>query len=231
MNTNKNTPRLLGFILRVIRAIRTRGLVNAIRYAYYDFLFDIIYGTDTTKQVELSNLSIDSENKAYGETYAPARSAMLRDAMKKTPAELTDGGFLDFGCGKGRALILAAEFGFKKVHGVEFSPQLVEICMSNIEKFRRKRKTDTEFEVVCKDASLYDIPAHVDLFYFYNPFSEPVMGKVIENIVASLRIHPRRAYVINLSPHNTAWEDCKYVHLIDEWAREEGWQIFELVVA
>ena len=32
--------------------------------------------------------------------------------------------FVDFGCGKGRALLIASEYNFKSVRGVEFAHEL-----------------------------------------------------------------------------------------------------------
>jgi SAM-dependent methyltransferase len=215
-------------IPRVIRAIKRRGLVSAIHYVYDDFLFEYRYGMKTAIEIARDDLTTDSQNKYYSASYKPVRSRMFRDAMMKLPAELTDGVFLDIGCGKGRALILAAELGYQKVYGIEFSPQLVEICKANIEKFRQKRKTDTEFDVTCVDAAHYEISEHINVIFLFNPFGEPVMGQVVENVVASLLAHPRVVYVVYINPLYAAWKECVYAYLIDEKA--EHWQIFKLVV-
>ena len=37
-------------------------------------------------------------------------------------------GFVDFGCGKGRVLLLAAGFGFARITGVEFAKELCDIA-------------------------------------------------------------------------------------------------------
>jgi predicted RNA methylase len=41
--------------------------------------------------------------------------------------------FVDIGSGKGRALIIAAEYAFKRIIGVEYSPSLATICRRNLE--------------------------------------------------------------------------------------------------
>ncbi len=98
-------------------------------------------------------------------------------------------------------MIVAATFPFRKVIGVEFSPELSEIATRNIECARgRLRCLNTE--VVTVDATNYQVPAEATVVFFYNPFHGPVLASVLHNIPESLRKSPRKMTVVfKNTPH------------------------------
>jgi tRNA1(Val) A37 N6-methylase TrmN6 len=109
--------------------------------------------------------------------------------------------FIDFGSGKGRALLLAAEFPFQRIVGVEFSRELVQIAARNIRTYRSETQRCQQIELVCTDAAAYPIPDEPAVLYFYNPFEEQVMVPVIENIRRSLEHRSRDVVVVYATPH------------------------------
>jgi predicted RNA methylase len=98
---------------------------------------------------------------------------------------------VDVGCGKGRVLIVAAEYGFERVVGVEFSEELCEIARSNVTVYARKHGLSTNVEVVHRDAAEYEFRADDNVLFFFNPFDSAVMERVLENVRRSLERHPR----------------------------------------
>ena len=81
------------------------------------------------------------------------------------------------GSGKGRALVAAA-LPFRRIVGVEFSPELEELARANVERFMRKSAYGGSIESVCEDATAYDLPPEPLVLHFFNPFEEPVMRDV-----------------------------------------------------
>ncbi len=49
---------------------------------------------------------------------------------------------------------------------------------------------------MCADATEYELPGQPLVLYFYNPFLEPVMQRVMANVAASLEAEPRAAFVV-----------------------------------
>jgi hypothetical protein len=45
------------------------------------------------------------------------------------------------------------------------------------------------------------------VLYFFNPFSEPVLSRVLENLNASLQARPRKVILIYLYLPSDAWLD------------------------
>ncbi len=201
----------------VLRNIAKVGPAATFQYVLSDFLFDLKYGIDTVNTIMLDELDIDSANKVHGRYYEGTNAYVFGRVFSHVKIDPSSSCFVDFGSGKGKAMLLAAEKGFRKVIGVEFSGQLVEVCRQNLETFERKSKSKTVFDVVQMDAAEYEIPAEANLLYFANPFDETLCGKVIENILESLRKCPREIVIIHLYPQgNMAFANCLEFRLENE---------------
>jgi SAM-dependent methyltransferase len=162
--------------------------------------FDREFGVDTAGLVRLSDLRIQSGNWVYGHEYQGIDPSALRKMLRELDIRHEDFTFVDFGSGKGRALLLAAEFPFRKIIGVEFAPALHEAARENLRVCRKDRLRCHDIELVCQDAVTYPIPDGPAVFYFYNPFVREVMAKVVHNIRAALERRPRDAVVLYYAP-------------------------------
>jgi SAM-dependent methyltransferase len=169
-----------------------------------DIEFDRQFGVDTSGIVELSRLDFNSPSYESGIRYQASSPSLLREALKTLKITYEDFIFIDIGSGKGRALLLASEFPFKRVVGVEFAPQLHAIAVKNIQSYETRPERCARMESLCLDAAAYDIPHEPIVVYFYHPFEEDVMSKVLANIKRSLDSHQRRTYVIYQNPQFAA---------------------------
>jgi SAM-dependent methyltransferase len=158
--------------------------------------FDERHGVDTAGVVHLAALEIASPNKDLGVRYQAANPALVRRLLADIPIEPDEYVFVDFGAGKGRTALLASEFPFRRIMGVEFSPELVDVARANVGRFRSGAQLCRDIQFVCLDAVDLDIPTDPAVLFFYNPFGEPVMQRVMERIRASLDEHPRATYVV-----------------------------------
>ena len=108
--------------------------------------------------------------------------------------------FIDIGSGKGRALLLAAEFPFRRVIGIELLAELNAVAEENIRKFSGEKRACGEMQAVCGDAPEFIFPTEPLVIFLFNPLPEAGLKKVVENLEASLRENPRPVYVIYASP-------------------------------
>jgi 16S rRNA G966 N2-methylase RsmD len=187
-------------IKMVLRNIAKVGLFTTIRFVVSDFIFDYKYGVETINTKMLDELEIDSPNKVHGRYYEGTNAYLFKRMFSQVRVDIPNSCLIDFGSGKGKVMLMAAERGFPKVLGVEFSIELVEICRRNLEIFKRKTKSKTEFEVIHMDAAEYEIPPKANLLFFSNPFDETLIEKVIANILMSLEKYPREIVVVHLFP-------------------------------
>jgi len=206
-------------VLRRLKlSMKKNGLKNTAFKIYaflYDLLFDIRYGVDTFSSARLHQFSIESSNRCRGNPYHPTRVLALKGLFRYVEGILPDGRVLmDYGCGKGRVLLLAAIHGFKKARGVDFAPELAGIARRNINHFRRNFKRATEFEVVVSDAVHYSVRPDENVFFFFNPFDDHVLETTIRNINASLMEFPREAVIIYCHPsHRDVLDACEHFRL------------------
>lgn len=179
-----------------LSAIRRRGIIMTVRIAYHELVFDWKYGTETKEYVEAEDIRTDSLHKQDGHKYGPLQIPFFWRVFGTGGPVLDRNCYVDFGCGKGRTLILAALCGFARVIGVEYSRDLCDQCNHNIEKFRSRAGTSARFEVVHADAADYVIPEDASTLVFYDPFSLAVFRNVVQNIETSLRRAPRPLYIV-----------------------------------
>ena len=185
------------YLYRILKSIKDRGIMRTVKLVYAERLFEWRLGTDTAGIVHLHELEIASPNKAVGVRYEGSNLFVFRDLIRQIPiTDFCDRTFLDFGCGKGRAMMLAATHGFRNIIGVDFSKDLCDSCQRNLKQYQRSTRTVSSFEVVQSDVVEYQIPSEVTVFFFNNPFGLTVLARVIDNIQASLAETPRQIWVL-----------------------------------
>jgi predicted RNA methylase len=108
--------------------------------------------------------------------------------------------FVDLGAGKGKVLLLAMEAGFKRVTGVELSPDLCRVALRNVERFKQKRQTHASVKVVQADVAHYEIWHDECIFFLYNPFGEEIMTYFLDNLERSIHTHARDVWLIYNNP-------------------------------
>ena len=188
---------VLGYIGRAGNKVKRDGVYNTVFQACLRFeslWFDMKYKVDTLHTVPLSELKISSPNVKHGVQYQPILVRHLKrilDTLKPTQDDV----LVDFGSGKGIVLLVSSMYPFKKVVGVEFSGQLCSIAKENIDKFRVGNRCN--IEINCVDAGDYQIKQDETIFYFFNPFDQVIMQKVIDNIKFSISEYPRRIRVVH----------------------------------
>lgn len=125
--------------------------------------------------------------------------ARIVQALPVSPQALT---FVDFGSGKGRALVLAAERGFRRIVGVELAPDLHAVALGNIARVRAKAASAVRIELHCGDALEYELPHDDCLCLLYNTFDEAGIATMVARIGASLRRRPRRVFIAYRNPRH-----------------------------
>lgn len=183
---------------RTFRSIREKGLSRTFQSVISfleDFYFEMKYGVTTSKIVKREDLDISEISKEHSEEYKPTRIRHFRLLIKglKLPE---DSVFVDMGSGKGRVLLMASLYNFKRITGVEISSRLCEIARNNIAIYEKKLKRPLHIEVVNEDVLQYNIKNDENVFYFYKPFDNFVMEKIIERIIKSLNDNPRIVWLI-----------------------------------
>jgi SAM-dependent methyltransferase len=166
--------------------------------------YDHKYGVNTVGEMGgwtyLSDLDIPSPNWIYGRNYAAIEPERFSAILEGLPIRFQDFVFIDFGSGKGRALLMASEFPFKQVIGIEFSPQLNAIAQQNIVRYSSPTQKCKYIEAVRMDFTQYYLPADPLVLFFFDPCEGRVMEQVLANVRDSWQQNPRPIYLIYVAP-------------------------------
>jgi SAM-dependent methyltransferase len=156
------------------------------------------YGITTTGADELKTL----ENKGIDIEHATIYMPVSYDLLDKVFDQLDIPSFkhfIDIGCGKGRAMCVAANKGFNKVTGIDFSKEFCEAAEKNLAATKQKIPA-LQYKVINNDAFYFDIPLDADCIFLFNPFDEIIMSGVVENIRQSFGDNPRKITIIYANP-------------------------------
>lgn len=223
-------------VLRIKRSIESHGVLGTLRLsirAPLRFLherreaqmlysrrgpdaFDVEHNVETSVRVHQSDLRVDSPNWTYGSGYWPASVEIVREAIAALPIRHEDFTFIDLGCGKGRVLLVASDYPFARIIGVEFAPELHQIALRNIAGYRSEARRCARIEVVCQDMTTFELPPGPLVLFFYNPASEVVMRNVAARIIA--RSAPQEIWIIYLTNSYDVFGDFQKEKVTNKYA-------------
>lgn len=202
----------------ILRSIHMLGFWMTVRYVLIDLLaykpvcdgaYDRQFKTDTAGFVATGELGItDKAIQAQAVYYLPSPPRVSRHLIESLQINYADYTFVDFGSGKGRVVMVAADYSFAQVVGVELSDKLHHIAGQNLSL--RSSQTPTlqcqNVQLECCDARDYELPEDNLVLHFYHPFSHDTLRSVLQNLQNSLKENPRQAHVIYLRPAENVQE-------------------------
>ena len=195
-------------IIGIIDLLRKHGIRGSYQFItrniqhisanYFAKRWDRKHGVDTAGSIRLDLLNVVGPNKDLGNECVCTSPNSFRFIMENMPDDMDQSNctFIDLGCGKGRTLLLATQYKFPKIVGVEFASELVVVAKLNIEQFFKSNARKSDVSVLEEDATSYVFPDTDLLVYFYNPFSKPVFDKVIESLLNNLAEKPRNCFIV-----------------------------------
>lgn len=175
--------------------------------------FDRDNGVDTSGHVPPEKLLVDAADAetalaAQARAYGGSQPSILRAALRSLPP-LDACAFVDLGCGKGRPLIVASEFPFRDIVGVEFSAPLVEIARRNAAIIAGREPQRPAIRLHQGDAGAFAMPVGDAVVFLYNPFGADIMARVVSRIEEALRSARRAIYVVYYNPvHGALFDAC-----------------------
>ena len=111
--------------------------------------------------------------------YQPTDAAPFREMMACLPIDFRQFTFIDLGSGKGRTLLMASEYPFRKIVGVEILPELHRAAEENIAADRNHQPLCTHVESICLDAREFVPPDEPLVLYLFNPLPELALRRAV----------------------------------------------------
>ena len=146
----------------------------------------------------------------FHSAYQPTDPADFSQMMAALPIDFREFTFIDIGSGKGRTLLMASEYPFQTIVGVELMEELHRAAQENIACFQSRtdranaRQTvdarQTMIDSVCMDARAFVFPETPLVVYLFNPLPEAALRRVVQNLEQSWRQTPRPVWVVYHNP-------------------------------
>ena len=179
---------------------RARDLLKLTPFPIHPF--DQMHGVDTSGLVPASHLITGHPNDEHVTAYygvAPSILRTLIDNWRETipPYPIGRYTFIDIGAGKGRGLLVASEYHFRKVIGIELNPAMAAIARQNVAHWTRAHSEDSTathlapIEVLEQDALEFDLPSTPTLLFLFHPFEAPVLKQLLRRIETQFAARPK----------------------------------------
>lgn len=194
--------RACGIFLSEMREFLREATPSRRKQRYGDVDFDWDYRVDTTS----ANVSrrTDLLGTLAGRPYQPADPSLFHESIRALALDYTEFDFIDLGSGKGRTLLMASDYPFRRIVGVEIVPELHRVAMDNIRRYRSDSQKCFAVQSVCGDARDFQFPPAPTVLFLFNPLPEAGLRTVVAALEKSLREQPRQVFVVY---HNPVLED------------------------
>jgi hypothetical protein len=195
---------------------RAKGAVGATSLLVCNLLGFLRESTPQRRRQRYGDMEYDWENRVnttcgtvgwrarllgvFHSPYQATDPALFREMMASLPIEFDRFTFVDLGSGKGRTLLMASEYPFRRIVGVELIAELHRAAEENVRMYRSATQRCTQIEAVCTDACEFVLPDTPLVLYLFNPLLEAGLQRVLRNLERSLEQSPRRIWVVYHNP-------------------------------
>ena len=162
--------------------------------------FDLQHGTETSGLLSGKIIAHGTGHNAadltayYGIAPSILRALLdlwLRELHPSAPIERTV--FLDVGAGKGRAMLVASEYPFLRVEGVELNPRLADITRRNISIWESTQQSTMLAPLLLHedDATRIPLPHEPLLMHLFHPFEDRLLLRFLRHVEKDLSAESR----------------------------------------
>lgn len=219
-------------LVRVARRLRSElerfrpsELLWQHRKSKRDRAFDAVHNVNTAGVLLPGKFGVAREDRRGSVMYISVEPEEFHRALSALDIDHSRFVFVDFGSGKGKALLLASSYPFAKIVGVELSPVLHAVAEQNVRSFRSVAQRCSAFELHNVNALQFELPAAPLVLFLYNPFGPEILAQLAARIRESYEQAPRDIYVVYVNP---VFADVWHRSGLPETRRGDMYAIFRL---
>ncbi|MGO9269168.1 MAG: class I SAM-dependent methyltransferase [Terriglobia bacterium] len=208
-------PTLKGFLAAAWEFLRD-STPQRRRSRWGDADYDWDYRVDTTRATVGWRARLLG---VFHSGYQPTEPVLFHQMLRALAIHHPDFTFVDLGSGKGRALLMASDYPFRRILGVELLQELDRAARENIRRYRSDAQRCFALASIRGDARDFVFPPEPTVLYLFNALPERVLTAVMANLERSLQRHPRAVYVLYHHPllervllRTTTWERIGGTH-------------------
>ena len=191
------TRRLAGVLWEFVRDSTPER--RRLRFGDADYDWDHRVNT-TSGAVGWRDRLLGMFHSEYQPTEPVAFHEMIDALQRQAGLDFREFTFIDLGSGKGRTLLMASDYPFRRIVGVELLPALHRIAQDNIRGYKNEAQKCFALESICGDANEFVFPDEPLVVFLFNPLPESGMRRVTANLEQNWRVRPRPVYIVYHNP-------------------------------
>jgi hypothetical protein len=167
------------------------------RIRYGDAEYDWDHRVDTT------SATVGWRERLLGHFHSPYQATepeIFREMMAVPKIDFREFTFIDIGSGKGRVLLMASDYPFRRIVGIELLAALHGVAQKNLSVYESDSRQCFAVEAVCGDAREFTFPAEPLVVYLFNPLPEAGVVDVMANLAQSVSQYPRVVHLLYRNP-------------------------------
>lgn len=158
---------------------------------------------DWEKHVNTTAATVSWRDRLVGQflsPYQPTEPSLFHEMLGVLQIDFSQFTFIDIGSGKGRTLLMAADYAFRRVIGVEIIPELHAAAEENIQAYKSDSQRCFSIESHCEDARAFNFPAGSLLLYLFNPLPEAGLTKMLARLDEARSKRSGEVFVVYHNP-------------------------------
>ena len=168
-------------------------LRNEIKWRYFTYRqrahhqqnlrFDAEHHVETAGDLALDKAGISGDQVRAGNgVYRAITETLFHSALAAVPLPYEQYSFVDVGSGKGKVLFMAADYPFRRVVGIEYSPLLHEAAVKNIASYVSATQRCRDVVSELGDALAYVPPPGPLFFFMFNALAPDLMERWLAGV-------------------------------------------------
>jgi hypothetical protein len=165
--------------------------------------FDKRYNVETAREEALGEMGIPSGDVERGNgVYRVTWGWLIEKALAQLNVDFGRYTFIDYGSGKGKAMLIAACRPFKAIVGLEFAPRLHEIAAENCRTYRHPDQKCHSLLPIMGDVLNYSPPSGPIICFMCNPFDQKTLREVFKSWRMRYQRGERDIFILFLNMRN-----------------------------
>jgi hypothetical protein len=167
--------------------------------------FDRRHHVETAREERLGEMGVAADAIERGNAvYRVTWGSLITKAMAQLDIDPRRYSFIDYGSGKGKAMLMASDYPFKTIIGLEYAKRLHDIAAENCRTYRSANQKCNSLEPILGDALDYAPPAGPIVCFMCNPFDEATLRAVFKSWRARYEGGEREIRILYLNMRNIA---------------------------
>ena len=174
---------------------------------------------DWEQRVNTTAATVSWRDRLLGQflsPYQPTEPSLFHEMLTALEIDFSRFTFIDIGSGKGRTLLMAADYPFQRVIGVEIVPELHAAALENISAYKSDSQRCFAIEAHCEDARGFTFPTGSLLLYLFNPLPDAGLRAMLNRLEPALEQQPAEVIVLYHNP------ELEHVFAPPRWKKLAG---------